>query len=117
MPNWGSSGELTEEQIDIMARFLQQEPPAPPEFGMPEMLDSWKVLVPPEDRPTEPQHDRNIENFFSVTLRDSGQVAIIDGDTKEIVRILKTGYAVHISRRIRVGPLLYSPLVVMPKST
>ena len=98
MPNWGSSGELTEEQIDIMARFLQQEPPAPPEFGMAEMLDSWTVLIPSEDRPTEPQHDRNVENFFSVTLRDSGQVAIIDGDTKEIVSILNTGYAVHISR-------------------
>ncbi len=98
MPNWGSSGELTPEQIDIMARFLQQEPPAPPEFGMPEMRDSWTVLIPPEDRPSAPEHDRNIENFFSVTLRDSGQVAIIDGDTKEIVAILKTGYAVHISR-------------------
>ena len=98
MPNWGSSGELTAEQIDIMARFLQQEPPAPPEFGMPEMRASWSVMVAPEDRPTEPQHDRNIENFFSVTLRDAGQVAIIDGDTKEIVAILPTGYAVHISR-------------------
>lgn len=98
MPNWGSSGELTAEQIDIMARFLQQEPPAPPEFGMADMRASWKVLVAPEDRPKEPQHNRNIENFFSVTLRDSGQVAIIDGDTKEIVSILKTGYAVHISR-------------------
>ncbi|HNP63937.1 MAG TPA: c-type cytochrome, partial [Woeseiaceae bacterium] len=30
MPNWGTSGDLTPEQIDIMARFLQQEPPAPP---------------------------------------------------------------------------------------
>jgi len=98
MPNWGSSGELTPEQIDIMARFLQQEPPAPPEFGMPEMQESWSVLVAPEDRPSEPQHDRNIENFFSVTLRDAGQVAIIDGDTKEIFAILSTGYAVHISR-------------------
>jgi len=98
MPNWGSSGELTPEQIDIMARFLQQEPPAPPEFGMPEMQESWSVLVAPEDRPSEPQHDRNIENFFSVTLRDAGQVAIIDGDTKEIFAILPTGYAVHISR-------------------
>ena len=98
MPNWGSSGELTAEQIDIMARFLQQEPPAPPEFGMPEMMDSWQVIVPPEDRPSEPQHDRDIDNYFSVTLRDSGQVAIIDGDSKEIVAILPTGYAVHISR-------------------
>jgi nitrite reductase (NO-forming)/hydroxylamine reductase len=98
MPNWGTSGEMSPEQIDIMARFLQQEPPAPPEFGMPEMQASWNVLVAPEDRPSEPQHDRNIENFFAVTLRDSGEVAIIDGDSKEIVVRVKTGYAVHISR-------------------
>jgi nitrite reductase (NO-forming)/hydroxylamine reductase len=108
MPNWGSSGELSETQIDIMARFLQQEPPAPPEFGMPEMRESWTVIVAPEDRPTEPQHDRNIENFFSVTLRDAGQVAIIDGDTKEIVSILPTGYAVHISRPSASGRYVFT---------
>ncbi len=108
MPNWGTSGELTPEQIDILARFLQQEPPAPPEFGMPEMQDSWTVLIPPEERPTEPQHDRNIDNFFSVTLRDSGEVAIIDGDTKEIFARLQTGYAVHISRVSASGRYVYT---------
>jgi nitrite reductase (NO-forming)/hydroxylamine reductase len=108
MPNWGTSGEMTEAQIDIMARFLQQEPPAPPEYGMPEMMASWNVIVAPEDRPTEPQHDRNIDNFFSVTLRDSGEVAIIDGDTKEIVARLKTGYAVHISRVSASGRYVFT---------
>ncbi len=108
MPNWGTSGEMTDEQIDIMARFLQQEPPAPPEFGMPEMQATWEVLVPPSDRPSEPQHDRNIENFMSVTLRDSGQVAIIDGDTKEVVSIVETGYAVHISRVSASGRYVFT---------
>ena len=108
MPNWGSSGDMTAEQIDIMARFLQQEPPAPPEFGMPEMEASWKVMIAPEDRPTSPQHERNIDNFFSVTLRDAGQVAIIDGDTKEIVTVLDTGYAVHISRVSASGRYVFT---------
>jgi len=108
MPNWGTSGEMTEAQIDIMARFLQQEPPAPPEYGMPEMRASWKVLVAPEDRPSKPQHGRNIDNFFSVTLRDSGEVALIDGDTKEIVTRLKTGYAVHISRVSASGRYVFT---------
>ncbi len=108
MPNWGTSGELSEEQVEVMARFLQQEPPSPPEFGLADMRSAWKVLVAPEDRPERPQHDRNIENFFSVTLRDSGQVAIIDGDTKEIVSILKTGYAVHISRLSASGRYVYT---------
>jgi nitrite reductase (NO-forming)/hydroxylamine reductase len=108
MPNWGTSGDLTEEHIDIMARYLQHEPPEPPEFGLPEMTASWKVIVKPEDRPTAPQHDRNIDNFFSVTLRDAGQVALIDGDTKEIVTIVPTGYAVHISRPSASGRYMYT---------
>ena len=108
MPNWGSSGELTADQVDIMARFLQQEPPAPPEFGLDDMKATWSVIVPPNERPERPMHDRNIDNFFSVTLRDSGQVAIIDGDTKEIFSILPTGYAVHISRLSASGRYVYT---------
>jgi nitrite reductase (NO-forming)/hydroxylamine reductase len=108
MPNWGTSGDLTEDQIDIMARFLQHEPPAPPEWGMQEMMDSWTLMVKPEDRPSKPQHNLNIDNFFAVTLRDSGQVAIIDGDTKETVTIIKTGYAVHISRPSASGRYVFT---------
>jgi nitrite reductase (NO-forming)/hydroxylamine reductase len=91
-----------------MARFLQQEPPAPPEFGMPQMQASWKLFVEPKDRPKSPQHKRNIDNFFAVTLRDAGKVAIIDGDTKEVVSILPTGYAVHISRPSASGRYVFT---------
>ena len=51
MPNWGTSGDLTEAEIDLMARYLQHEPPQPPEYGMADMKASWEVLVPPEQRP------------------------------------------------------------------
>jgi nitrite reductase (NO-forming)/hydroxylamine reductase len=108
MPNWGTSGEITAEDIDIMARFLQHQPPSPPEFGLEEMKATWKVHVPVDQRPTKPMHDRNVDNFFSVTLRDAGQVAIIDGDTKEIVAIIDTGYAVHISRPSASARYMYT---------
>lgn len=107
MPNWGTSGDLSEEQIDAMARYLLIEPPAPPEFGMPEMLKTWKVLVAPADRPTEKMNDIDIDNLFSVTLRDTGQVALIDGATYEIHTVIDTGYAVHISRISASGRYLY----------
>jgi nitrite reductase (NO-forming)/hydroxylamine reductase len=45
--------------------------------------------------------------MFSVTLRDSGEVALIDGDTKQIASIVKTGYAVHISRLSKSGRYVY----------
>lgn len=108
MPNWGSSGELTAAEVNIMARFLQHDPPAPPEFGMADMRQTWKLIVPEADRPTRKLHDRNIDNFFAVTLRDSGEVALIDGDRKDIVTILKTGYAVHISRVSHSGRYVYT---------
>ena len=108
MPNWGTSGQLSDDEIDLMARFLQHEPPQPPEWGMPEMKNSWKVLVPPEKRPTSPQNKLNLDNIFAVTLRDAGEVAIIDGDTKQIVTIIKTGYAVHISRMSHSGRYVYT---------
>jgi len=107
MPNWGTSGAMTEEQIDIMARFLMHAPPEPPEWGMAEMRGSWQVLVPPEQRPKKKMNDIDIENLFSVTLRDAGQIALIDGDSKQIVSIIDTGYAVHISRLSASGRYLY----------
>ncbi len=107
MPNWGTSGELTEAEVDLMARYIQQEPPTPPEFGMKQMEASWKVLVPVGQRPKKKMNAYNIENLMSVTLRDSGEVALIDGDSKKIINIVKTGYAVHISRISASGRYLY----------
>ena len=107
MPNWGSSGQLTEAEVDLMARYVQQTPPTPPEFGMKEMQASWKDIVPPAQRPKKKMNNYNIDNLFSVTLRDAGEVALIDGDSKKIVNIVKTGYAVHISRLSASGRYLY----------
>jgi nitrite reductase (NO-forming)/hydroxylamine reductase len=95
--------------VNIMARFLQHDPPAPPEWGMPQMKESPGTSG--SRSPTAPlPHNTtyNIENFFAVTLRDAGQVALIDGDTKEIVTILNTGYAVHISRPSNSGRYVYT---------
>lgn len=106
MPNWGTSGDLDERQVDLMARYVMQDPASPPEWGMPEMKESWKVLVKPEDRPTEKKNDWDLENLFSVTLRDAGQIALIDGGTYEIKKVIDTGYAVHISRMSASGRYL-----------
>lgn len=107
MPNWGTSGELTEEEVDLMARYVQQTPPTPPEFGMKQMKASWKVVVPVAQRPKKKMNDYDITNIFSVTLRDSGEVALIDGNSKKIINIVKTGYAVHISRLSASGRYLF----------
>ncbi len=107
MPAWGETKVLSEKEIDVMAKYLQNEPPVPPEYGMKELTESWKVVIPVSERPTSKLNDYNIENIFSVTLRDEGKIALIDGDSKKIISVIKTGYAVHISRMSYSGRYLF----------
>ncbi len=107
MPNWGSSGVLTDADVDLMARFLQQEPPQPPEYSLDDMKATWKVQIPPDQRPKKQENKLDLDNLFSVTLRDAGKIALIDGDSKKIFMTIDTGYAVHISRMSASGRYLY----------
>jgi nitrite reductase (NO-forming) / hydroxylamine reductase len=107
MPDWGKQGELTQEQTETMAKFLQNEPPTPPELSLQQMVESWKLITPVAQRPTAPQTSRDWQNYFIVTLRDAGQVAIIDGDTYEVVSTVDSGYAVHITRMSASGRYAY----------
>ncbi|WP_415033532.1 cytochrome D1 domain-containing protein [Azonexus sp.] len=98
---------MTKQEINLMSRYIQNVPDVPPEYSLKETMDSWKVIVPVDKRPTKQMNKINLENVFSVTLRDTGEVALIDGDTKEIRSIVKTGYAVHISRLSASGRYVY----------
>ena len=107
MPNWLTSGDFDEATVDLMARYIQHDPPMPPEFSLEDMEKTRQEYIPVAKRPTKKMNKYNIENIFSVTLRDDGTIALIDGDTKEIINIIKTGYAVHISRLSASGRYLY----------
>jgi nitrite reductase (NO-forming)/hydroxylamine reductase len=63
MPNWGTSGLLNDQDINLMARYLQLEPPVPPEWGMNEMMGTWQVLVAPKDRPKKQLNNLNLDNL------------------------------------------------------
>ncbi|MCH7559120.1 MAG: c-type cytochrome [Planctomycetes bacterium] len=108
MPGWGKMGVITAEETDLLVKYIQNEPPIPPQWDMKDVRASWKLLIPPDKRPTKPEHNRDVDNMFAVVLRDAGQVAIIDGDTYEIVNTVNTGYAVHIVRMSMSGRYVYS---------
>ena len=107
MPNWLTSGDFDAATVDLMARYIQHDPPTPPEFSLEDMEKTRKEYIPVAKRPTKKMNNYNINNIFSVTLRDAGEIALIDGDTKQIINIVKTGYAVHISRMSASGRYLY----------
>ncbi len=108
MPGWGKSGELTKEEVELMAKYIQLPPVAPPEKSLGDMKKSWKVLVPVDKRPKKPETKRNWQNYFGVVLRDVGKIAIIDGDTKEVVSVVPSGFATHILRMSKSGRYMYA---------
>ncbi|HHJ63796.1 MAG TPA: nitrite reductase [Aquifex aeolicus] len=103
MPDWGRQGILTKEETKLLAKYLMHKPSEPPLMSLSEMMKWWKIIVPPEERPTKPQHNLNWKNFMGIILRDVGKVAIVDGDTKKLVSIVDTGFAVHIFRSSGTG--------------
>lgn len=108
MPGWGRTGELSAKESALLAKFMQLPAPIPPEMGLKAMKKTHKLIVPVAERPKKPQHDRNIDNYFGVILRDIGEGAIIDGDTKKLVTTVKTGHAVHIFRASATGRYFYT---------
>ena len=99
---------FTKEQIKDMATYIQLEPPVPPEMSLALMKERWHTYIKPEDYPKKPQHSRNWENFFLVILRDEGKIGIIDGDTKEVLSKVDTGYAIHVLKESSDGRFWYT---------
>jgi nitrite reductase (NO-forming) / hydroxylamine reductase len=107
MPAWGQQGILSENEIAMMASYIQMDPPAPPTLPLEEIKASWDLKVPVAKRPKKPETKRDWTNYFGVVLRDQGQVAILDGDSHELIKVLDTGFAVHILRSSSTGRYFY----------
>lgn len=95
MPPWKQF--LSEDEINTMALYIQQEPPEPP-FNSLEDIAATAWATPKDELPTAPTHNHNIEDLMIVTLRDVGKQAIIDQKTKEVVKIIGTGFATHVTK-------------------
>ncbi len=108
MPAWGKEGILDMRQMNMMARYIQMAPPEVPTLDMATARENWDLVIPLDDRPKTDESKGRFENYFGVVLRDAGKVAIIDGETKEKVAVLKTGYAVHILRSSQSGRYFYT---------
>jgi nitrite reductase (NO-forming)/hydroxylamine reductase len=98
---------MTDAEIKTMATYIQMEAPIPPEMSLAQMKANTKVYVDPKDYPTKPMHGRNWKNFFVVIERDVGKVAVVDGDTKEVLAHIPTGYAVHVIKALEHNKVVH----------
>jgi nitrite reductase (NO-forming)/hydroxylamine reductase len=97
------------EDIKLLATYIQMTPPVPPEMTLAQMKERVKRHVELKDYPSKPAHGRNWKNFFLAIERDNGSVAVIDGDKKELVARIPTGYAVHVMKGVEHNKAVKHP--------
>lgn len=108
MPPYGRWGLVSEPDIAQLAAYLQLPAPEAAEWSMADTRASWELVVPPEQRPAAPLHERDILNYFGVVLRESGKIVFFDGDRHEAVGTIEAGFATHILRMSASGRWVYA---------
>lgn len=91
MPGWGSDGDLSGQDINLLARYLQHPVPEPPDMDPFDVRDSWQVFRTLAERPGVPEHDYDLDALFVVLLHDVGELALIDGVSKTVVGRVEVG--------------------------
>ncbi|WP_084594260.1 nitrite reductase [Arhodomonas aquaeolei] len=101
MPAWGTDSNpigkaLSDAEIRAVTDYLWNNA-APKRFywSREKMEDSLEVLVPKSEQPAEPTHDHPVDNLLLATEREYFSVAVIDGDSFEVVAHLKAGARAH----------------------
>ncbi len=95
MPAWGQLG-LSDEEVWGLVGFIRSEPEAGTvEWGIDEIQGSLAVLVDEENLPDAPEHNGNLDNLMLVTERENRSIAVIDGDTHNLLGHIDASYRAH----------------------
>lgn len=100
MPGFGD--KLAAEEVEALVRLVFAPLPAPPHWGVEEMLASHIIHNRREDLPVEPVHRADPLNLFTVVEAGDHHVTILDGDRFEPLWRFPSRFALH-------GGAKYSP--------
>ena len=95
MPAWGALG-LSDEEIWGLIGFIKSEPgSAASNWTLEQAIGSLEVLVDESTLPDRPTHDGDLGNLMFVTERENSSIAVIDGDTHDLLAHVDASYRAH----------------------
>ena len=94
MPPWGAM--LSDEDINTLIAFLHDESSEiESTWELEDIQNSLEILVLDDELPTAQTHAANLGNLMLVTEREVQSIAVIDGDTHELISHIPASYRAH----------------------
>ena len=95
MPGWGPAG-MSDEEVWALVGYIRSEPKAEAvQWGRDQIAGSREVLVDEATLPQEPTHEGNLDNLMLVTEREARSIAVLDGDTHQLLTHVPASYRAH----------------------
>ena len=95
MPAWSSLGVSSEEVWGLIG-YIRSEPSVEAiVWGIEQIRGSLEVLQDEASLPDAPTHSGNLDNLMLVTERENRSIALIDGDTHQLIRHIEASYRAH----------------------
>ncbi len=95
MPGWGSLG-MTDEEIWMLVGFIRSDPDYEAiDWGIEQITATHTILIPEDQLPVTATHTGNLDNMFLVTEREVRRIAVIDGDTHQLLGRVDASYRAH----------------------
>jgi len=92
----GGQPQLTDDEIHALVTFIKSEPEAAAtRWGLEEIQETAKIMVPPDQLATKPAHSGNLDNLMLVTEREARGIAVFDGDTNTFLGKIEASYRAH----------------------
>jgi plastocyanin/DNA-binding beta-propeller fold protein YncE len=95
MPAWSSLG-VSNEEIWGLIGYIRSEPSVDSiVWGIEQIRASLAVLQDESSLPDSPDHSGNLDNLMLVTEREQRRIALIDGDTHQLIKHIEASYRAH----------------------
>jgi cytochrome c553 len=91
----GFADRLNNTQISLLRDYIYSQPESIPVWDQDKIAATHKMNISSENLPDKPVHDAELLNMFIVVELGDHHASILDGNSFEVIKRVKTHYALH----------------------
>ena len=89
------AGQLNDQQVTLLRDYIYTPLAVMPEWNADSISSTRRIIVPSKELPDKPVHDAELMNMFVVVELGDHHASILDGNSFEVIKRIKTHFALH----------------------